>query len=448
MALLKAKKRRLNGIEGNLSISAEILKRLVLVAGIFGMLTWRFSSLETTLTPTPTFDQDDALRMAAGISSNDSTSLQNNETLEIMNEITSTLDRIIAEQAKATIDSPPQMQQQRHCAPRDGVVISNTMGRLANNLFETGFAIRLASQLCWNVLFRPHWQGEIPSPRAAECFPNAMLPKDHASLSHIPLEVQRKLKLNSTFWKSASTKEGSRAYHDWFEERQQEGTGKRIGNDASLFTGDAPNRLVREIRNKTSQTSILSLEAFFIHGDWMSGEWSDKIREWFTMSESCCHHRPPEDAVVIHLRDFGPRDKTNMGIKPAAYIHIMSHYNLTERPVWIVCQPTTVESDFVTELLDAIPHENLKIVTGQDQYDAFCTLTRAKILLLTSASSFSQMGAFLSDDAHVHYPLKTLRRPKVTLSVPGWKYHLVDDKTLDRAIRFDVGSDQIVFKAA
>lgn len=403
------------------------------------------SRAPTKHTSTPT-DALNTQTAAADVFLDDSHT-HNNETSVILDEITSSLDRIISHLAKQEEAATPKNKApQSPCAPRKGIVISNTMG-LANNLFEVGFAHRLATDLCWPVLFRPHWQGEIPNSRAAECFPNAMLPTNHDSLIGIPHDIQTKLQLNSTFWKSVGTTKGNRAYQRWLAERQQEGVAVKVGNDAKLFTGDAPKRLVQEVRNETSQTSLLSLEAFFIHGDWMN-EWSDKIREWFAMRESsCCHHQPPSDAVVIHVRDFGPKDETNMGIKPPVYTHIINQYNLTDRPVWIVCQPQTMKSAFVTELLDSLPHDNVTIVPGQGQYDAFCTLIRAKALLLTSASSFSQMAAFLSD-ADVHYPLKTLGRPKVTISVPGWKYHLVDKQSLDRVVQFDVGRDRITFKAA
>lgn len=398
--------------------------------------------------------------LAAGICLYSSSTFLFSESINALRRTTSSavvdgeLNNIITEQAKITEFRSPQYSDINDsprlpsCAPREGLIIVNTLGRLANNLFEVGFANRMATELCWKVLYRPCWQGEIPNPRAAECFPHAMLPKVHTLLDNVPFELQEKLRLNSTFWENVSVKgaQGNHQYQSWLDQRLIEGIGVEMGNNGSLFVGDSPHRLVQRIRNEASRTSLLSLKAFFIHGDWMS-EFSDNVREWFTMSDSCCHHEPPENAVVIHVRDFEPSDHTNMGIKPSAYIHIMNHYNLTHKPLWIVCQPQTVESAFVKALVAAFPNSNLTIVTGQDQYDAFCTLTRAKTLLLTSASSFSQMGAFLSD-AQVHYPLTTLHSPRVTLSVLGWKYHLVDQQTLDKVIQFDVGRDQIEFQPA
>lgn len=335
----------------------------------------------------------------------------------------------------------------KQCAPREGVIVSNTLGRLANNLFEVGFANRMAADLCWTVLYRPFWQGEIPNPRAAECFPRARLPMDHRLLT-ISQPLQDKLQLNATFWWDVTDRENE-PYLRWLAKLEDEGLAMKVGvNEASFFTGDGPNMIVEQIRNETSLVRVLSLEAFFIHGDWMR-DWKDKIREWFAMNELCCHAQPPEDAVVIHVRDFEPNDHTNQGFKPPVYWHILEHYNLTERPLWIVCQPSTVDSAFVKELIAASPSKNATIVTGSDQYDAFCTLTRAKTLLLTSASTFSQMAGFLtSPAAEVHYPLKHKDLPPVTLEVPGWKYHRVDANSLDRVIEFQVPTESITFQAA
>jgi hypothetical protein len=325
--------------------------------------------------------------------------------------------------------------------------VSNTLGRLANNLFEVAFANRLATELCWSMLYRPFWQGEVPSPRAAECFPHANLPTDHRVLN-ISQPLQEKIRLNATFWSSVGKVKGNRPYMGWLASLEEEGLGMKAANEPQFYIGNGPDMLVEQIRSETSQVIVLSLEAFFIHDDWMRG-WKNEIREWFTMSEACCHKQPPDDAVVIHVRDFKPGDHTNQGFKPSIYTHIMEHYNLTERPLWIVCQPETADSVFVKEIVEASPSKNATIVTGSDQYDAFCTISRDKTLLLTSASTFSQMAAFLADPtAEVHYPLKTKVRPRTTLEVPGWKYHTVHAQLLDRIVEFEVPRKIIKFQPA
>ena len=342
------------------------------------------------------------------------------------------------------VDSEP-----KQCAPRDGIIVLNTMGLLANNLFEVAFANRLAADLCWKVLYRPYWNTELPSARGTECFPNAMLPDDHRTLDISPL-LQETLRMDSSRWErlSESSAKANDQYLGWINELEQEGLGMRLKNTPRRerfdFTGGGPDRLVDQIRNETSQISLVGLEMFFIHYDWMA-PWVGRIREWFAMNESCCHHHPPDDAVVIHVRDFTMKDDPHVytGIKPAVYTHILSHYNLTERPLWIVCQPKTANSTFVQELVAATPTKSATIVTGQDQYDAFCTVTRGKTLILSSASTFSQMAAFLAGPtAQVHYPLTELDAPKVTISVPEWQYHLVGD-SLDSVIEYNVSHGKL-----
>ena len=75
-------------------------------------------------------------------------------------------------------------------------------------------------------------------------------------------------------------------------------------------------------------------------------------------------------------------------------------------------------------------------------------LCSAKTLILSESSTFSQMGALLADtDANVHVPLHTLQYPRVTLSVPEWKYHLVDLDT-GMVVDFDVAHDRLQVRQA
>ena len=246
MVRLLAADGRLRRIKnGCLPVHSFMSKRIVFVIALFGSLVWQFltlpivvrnndklpqTSLETSVTAA-----DVGLRHEKTGS---------NETSLILDDTMFSLDRIIDK--KAGTREPPR------CAPREGLIISNTMGRLANNLFEVGFANRLAKELCWSLLFRPHWQGEIPNPRATECFPHAMLPNDHASLT-VPLEVQKKLQINSTFWKRVSKTKGNRQFQSWFAEREQEGVAVRVVNDASLFTGDGGTNSKRYSTSKPAK---------------------------------------------------------------------------------------------------------------------------------------------------------------------------------------------------
>ena len=128
-------------------------------------------------------------------------------------------------------------------------------------------------------------------------------------------------------------------------------------------------------------------------------------------------------------------------------MQIMEHYDLTNRPLWIVCQPTSVESEYVKSII-SMSKVKPRILTGEDQYDALCILSRAKTLLLSSASTFSQMGALLAGPAaDVHYPMRVLEQPRTTISMPHFKYHLVDaqNRNTTKVSRFDVPHEEIEF---
>lgn len=338
---------------------------------------------------------------------------------------------------------------QQPCTIKEGVIITNTLGRLANNIFETAFANRLASQLCnWNVLYRPMWQGEIPNPRAAECFPKAGIPTNHTVLD-ISQSLQEKIGLNASFWAAVSNSHGNEQYLAWLShaEEKQIATGFRHEN-RSAFESNGVDMLVDRISlDESNEISIVNLQAFFIHGDWMRG-WERQIREWFEMNDSCCPTQPPEDAVVIHVRNFEAELGTE-GIKPYVYLDILRYYGLMGRPVWIVCQPETVSSHFVKEFTASIPGQNVTVITGQDQYDAFCVLTKSKTLLLSPGSTYSQMAAFLAGPStQVHYPLMSKVAPPVTLEVPWFRYHLVNASLLDRIEDWDVPTEHIEFVSA
>lgn len=330
---------------------------------------------------------------------------------------------------------------------REGVIIVNVVGRLANDLFEVAFANRLSQELCgkWHVLYRPFWGAELPNARGTACFPKAHLPLNH-KLLNIPSSLQAAIHLNASTWKRWALEPGQDAasvndeYHAWISSLNHSAI--HLKHMKFDFRGNGVEALIETIHS-SPQVQVISLQAFFIHYDWMKS-WMPRIREWLEPSSSCCHHEPPDNAVVIHVRDFDPNDGGYNGLQPSAYIEILQHYNFVNQPLWIVCQPFSVDSHFVQALV-ASAQNTTTIVTGVDQYDAFCTLTRAKTLVLSYVSSFSQMAALLSihgDNVDVHYPLTTLDGPKVTLAVPSWRYHLVN-ATKDGIQEWNVGFERI-----
>jgi hypothetical protein len=89
-------------------------------------------------------------------------------------------------------------------------------------------------------------------------------------------------KLNATFWSNVGTVKFNRLYMGWLAKLEEEGLSMKAANEKRLFTGNGPGKIVEQNRKETSQVSVLSLEAFFIHGDWMR-DWKHEIREWFTV---------------------------------------------------------------------------------------------------------------------------------------------------------------------
>lgn len=125
----------------------------------------RLSKVAASRLP-PTTQENVALVLATDVSLSNKQAANDNSHV-IFNEIVSSLDRIIAKQASKSSDEAPPLHEDAHstsilphCAPREGLIISNTLGCLTNNLFEVGFANRLATELCWN-------EGEIPNPRGS-----------------------------------------------------------------------------------------------------------------------------------------------------------------------------------------------------------------------------------------------------------------------------------------
>ena len=346
----------------------------------------------------------------------------------------------------------------KKCAPREGVIVLNTLGRLGNNLFEIAFMKRLAYELCWEdqVLFRTLWNAEYPNKegnnnRAAECFPNAGLAQNHKLFPNtISAPLQDELGFNQSSW-GGLTHTHSREYKSLLASAVENRKAINVEHVISkaLYTGNGTDQLVETIRNNDTNITLLHLEAFFVNTDWMKG-WEHKIfKKWLAFNPNCCFHQPPDNAVVFHVRDFSEKDHTfeSGNITPHAYMQIMEHYDLTNRPLWIVCQPTSVESEYVKSII-SMSKVKPRILTGEDQYDALCILSRAKTLLLSSASTFSQMGALLAGPAaDVHYPMRVLEKPGTTISVPHFKYHLVDaqNRNTTKVSRFDVPHEEIEF---
>lgn len=165
------------------------------------------------------------------------------------------------------------------------------------------------------------------------------------------------------------------------------------------------------------------------------------IPRWLKINQNkkCCPSPPPErNTIVIHIRDFNPEDDDkNKNLQVGVFRDIIhKYYDDKSNDVWVVCQPKSVKSEIVQDLVEEF---DAKVHTGTDNIDAFCILARARIHIPTTSSSFSEMAALLAESnvkerygndtqVEVHYPTHTLEYPMVTLKVPNWKYHLTDEE--------------------
>ena len=324
----------------------------------------------------------------------------------------------------------------------EGVIVLNFVGLMANNFFELAHANRLAKDLCWKILYRPDWNHELPNERAKQCLPNAFLPEDYTQLPELDSETARELDLTTQeSWERIAT--SKKEYQKWihrFQEQYQV-------VESKVFHYD-PERVIRTANRRNSRIRIINLRAFFIHYTWMEPHLKD-IRQQLALHPDCCHKTPPKDAVVFHVRDFdNPDDGGNIQYDKV-YTQLIRHYNWTDRPIWVVCQPKTVNSPVVSAIRNATESKSITVIPGKDQYDAFCTLTRSTTLVGSAASSFSQLAAVLMspyDSREYHMFLPRIHGPRVTMHVPHWKYHLVAKNRVE-IDTYDIPHEKVTFKS-
>jgi len=349
-----------------------------------------------------------------------------------------------------------------------GVIILNVLGLLANDLFEAAFARRMASQLgCgWHVIYRTMWNPAFPTTRTDVCFPNALASDNsrrqnsvdrtkevlgkigtggvRPSLLYKALTYNLLEPNNHRGWDGESDDRANKLYQKWIESLGEKAL--TIEHMEYPLQKKSVDKLVAKLLNPSSQVQVLDLRAFFIHFDWMSG-WMDQIVDWLRIDPSCCTTpAPSKDAVVIHIRDFEPEDEDkNKHLEVGVYRDIMDRYHsdgADEREVIVVCQPKSAKTDLVLALVEEL---GAKVRTGADNTDALCLLSQTRgALILSTSSSFSEMGALLAEsknvNVQVHYPTHTLHNPAVTIKVPSWKYHLVNQT---QVLDFDVAHERL-----
>ena len=349
----------------------------------------------------------------------------------------------------------------KNCAAHKGVIFYDSLGRLGNNLFQIGFANRLAKDLCWDVFYRPYWQSVVDEPRFATCFPNAIQNHDRQLVPNVAMELRREIQAeDDKFWEQLGRRNviSGDTYKAWIHKLEAKGIAEELNYlDAEHY--DIPmhmtkyKRYLDSWRASNSTTRLINLHHFLIESAWFLEErpeeepkdyWMKKFLHWLKLDEQeCCQTHLPQDAVVIHLRDFASSPgeaEMDGGIFYRVYLDVLEKYGYLkeQRPIYILAQPSSRYSSIVKNIERAT---NATTVFGRDPYDALCILAKANAMILSMSSTFSMIGGVLAPDAVVHYPTKRLGKSRVNLRMPKWKFHLVDDpgRTI---LEYDVDVDQ------
>lgn len=359
------------------------------------------------------------------------------------------------------ISAPKSVLQCTKDKRNKGIIILDLLGRLGNNIFEVGFANRLAEELCWDVIYRNAWTGQMLKERNQKCFPQALLPplslpSNHSDNQAILFETSRRVsgfRLSDSFkFQELEIRHPSdKKDMELLQSMKKSGQLLECHHMKCDFSEMAVTKMIANVSHPESSIRVIHLKAFFVHGGWLQQQkWQNKMQEWFTFDPSCCiTPAPPENAIVIHIRDFTNEKERffTRQMKSSVYKEILQNYGYTgDQPVWIVCQPKSVNSTQVTEL-QSMFSPRVEIHTGEDAIDAMCIVRQAKVLVTSYGSTFSQAAALIGGSSiqEVHVPVNTIRKPEITISIPSWKVHLVNE-TKDGIKEFDVPHDHFKWK--
>jgi hypothetical protein len=114
----------------------------------------------------------------------------------------------------------------------------------------------------------------------------------------------------------------------------------------------ASNSSSREETLLSKTTRLIHLSTYFIHYDWIKNYQQD-LREIFTIDRTCCQTIVPAEVVLMHFRN-SEDDDFRHNLTPDMVLSIWDHYNYTDRPLWIVCEPDSRET--VQSLVNSLFH--------------------------------------------------------------------------------------------
>lgn len=149
---------------------------------------------------------------------------------------------------------------------KEGLIVSNMLGLLANDLFEVAFAARLKSELCWHVVYRSEWNSGFLTDKTDKCFPNALveMPKQTHPFLRDELGITEEIYNILTDRKELLYER----YDEWKKDLDDNRTFVVKHMEYPLDGNGVPD-LVTKLSSPDSTIQVVVLEAFFIHYDWM-----------------------------------------------------------------------------------------------------------------------------------------------------------------------------------
>ena len=331
------------------------------------------------------------------------------------------------------ITSGPTWNNTYPNVPSKGLIVIEIMGRLGNNLFQIGFARILAKRLGgWEIsVLHNHDSVFDQGNKSVQCFPHALpdAPKVEPDLAtYLNFGEYTARDLRGQFYEKIQTYWQLRA-RVWRWVARQKNTTWFCHQHACNFTEPALSETVHDLLRPDSPTRLLHLSTYFLHYDWIQ-DYEQDLKDMFAINPTCCQTTVPAEAIILHFRN-SELYSFRHNLTPDMVLTILKHYNYTDRPLWIVCEPDSI--GIVQPLADSL---NATVQFGVDGLDAICMLLQATDLILSEGSTFSEIGALLGNASHVHCPVHTLDFPDCLVN-PNWHYHWVDE-TKGRVIEMDV----------
>lgn len=318
--------------------------------------------------------------------------------------------------------------EQKQCAPQKGLVVVNFLDYLGWNLLQIGFARRLGEELCWDVTYRTMWKTGFNSNEDETCFADALTQPTNPG-------IQQELGIDDALWtalnfRAANDDENYESHNEkvkeWAIQMANEGKAWRCISPTCDFSEQHIQDIMQKIRT-TPSVRVVYLESFFSHYEWIEAAgalWRNKLRKWLKIGASCCTQQPPEDAVVIHIQKENDDKLGNIDMPAVAYDSLLGKYGLKKKPLWIVCEDEDSKNLPVVESLKA--KYKGTVVVPKTASDTYCTLMRARNLVLTPNSMISIVAGGLNSQAEIQMIVPKDGDSRYMLNMTGWKYHLFE----------------------